>query len=55
MAPANTQANTQTGSGGINQPNPASVAAINISATDEATSQPQGWGDDQIRPRARTA
>jgi hypothetical protein len=55
MAPANTLANTQTGSGVMSQPNPARVAAMNTSRTDEKTSQRQGWGDDQIRLRARTA
>ena len=54
MAPTSTLANTQNGSGVMSQPNPARVAAINRSTTDEETSQRQGCGVDQIRPRART-
>jgi hypothetical protein len=55
IAPAVTLPNTQTGSGIMSQPHPASVKAITRSATDDKTSQRLGWGDDQIRRRARTA
>ena len=55
IALASTPPNTQSGSGNMSQPHPASVRAINKSATDDTTSQRPGRGDDQIRPRARTA
>jgi hypothetical protein len=55
MAPANTQANTQIGSGIISQPQPAKVSALPRSAKEDKTSQRLGCGDAQIRPRARMA
>ena len=55
MAPISTLPKIQNGSGSMSQPHLARVAAINTSATDDETSQRPGRGDDQIRPRARTA
>ena len=54
-APASTLPNSQKGSGSMSQPQPARVAATNISTTDDETTQRQGCGAAQIRPRARTA